>query len=290
MKACSPRRKAVRSAAWISVIGLTPTKMPGHGRSRRPADARHHRAQPAAPLRPLAGALAAGSYRAAVGPRTTGRRPGLRRAAGDHPGAGEPAAHGAHRRAGDRPGDRPGARRTARAARDERRIRSRRLRAGRPPAGSGAGVQRAAAVPGGRRRRGLVADADAGGAGRPDRRRHLRRARQALRLGAARRPGAGQPDTGLRPVRDRTAVGSRRAATESAYPPQCLGSADQHTARRGRSRVGQRRRPRRVRTAGAVARDAEHVAGQRLARRTAAPPHARRRLTVPWATVSPRLP
>ena len=61
-------------------------------------------------------------------------------------------------------------------------------------------------------------------------------------------------------------VRSRRAAAESADPPQCPGSADQHAAGRRRPRLGQRRGPRRVRPAGAVARDAEHAARQRLSR------------------------
>ena len=67
-----------------------------------------------------------------------------------------------------------------------------------------------------------------------------------------------------------------RAPSQNPYPPQCLGSADPFASGSRRSRVGQRRRSRSVRAAGAVARDAEHAPRKRLAGGASPPPHARR--------------
>ena len=115
------------------------------------------------------------------------------------------------------------------------------------------------------------------GARRPDRRRHLRRTRPALLLGAARRERTAEPDTGLRPVRHRAPVRSRRATAEGADPSQHRGTTDPHAADRRRPCVGQRRRPWRLRSASALARDAGSAAHQRISGGAAAPAHARRR-------------
>ena len=82
----------------------------------RTAHAGHHRLQPAAPQRPLAGARAPGPRRIAVRHRPARGRPGLRRAAGDDARAGRAAADRAHRRSGHRPGDPPDRVAAARAA------------------------------------------------------------------------------------------------------------------------------------------------------------------------------
>ena len=64
----------------------------------------------------------------------------------------------------------------------------------------------------------------------PDRRRHLRRARPAVLLGAARRERTAEPHTGLRSVRHRAPVRSRRATAEGADPSQHRGTTDPHAA------------------------------------------------------------
>ena len=110
------------------------------------------------------------------------------------------------------------------------RIRARRFRIGRAAAGSGARVQRVAPVPGRGGGRRVVDHAAPVGSRRPDRRRHVRRARPAVLLGAARRERTAEPDTGLRPVRHRAPVRSRGATTEGADPSQHRGTTDPHAA------------------------------------------------------------
>src|SRR6476660_5069961 len=74
-------RLVARAAAWIAVIARRATKIPGHGRSRRSADAWHHRVQPVAPQRPLVGARPPRAHRAPHRHRSGGGRPRLRCAA-----------------------------------------------------------------------------------------------------------------------------------------------------------------------------------------------------------------
>src|SRR6185369_15748469 len=71
--------------------------------------------------------------------------------------------------------------------------------------------------------------------------------------------------------------GSGRATAQGVDPPQRRRPADSRLAVRSRPRVGQRRRTRRVRPAGALARDAGPAARRGPARRAAAQAHARRR-------------
>ena len=146
----------------------------------------------------------------------------LRRAAGDHAGAGDAAAGGPRRRARRRPGDPP---RTCPhrpapppATAVEFALGGFELAGHRPVLVRAFNVLRQYPGRGGARR--VVGDAAAAGARRADRRRHLRRTGQAVLLGAAGRRRAGEPDAGVRPVRHRPPIGSGRATTQGADPPQ----------------------------------------------------------------------
>ena len=104
--------------------------------------------------------------------------------------------------------------------------------------GFGARLQRAAPVSGRGGARRVGGDAGGAGAGRADRRRHVRRVGPPVLLGAARRRRPDQPDAGVRSVRDRAPVGSGRTAAEGADPPQRRRPTHPHAARRRRTARG----------------------------------------------------